>query len=131
MRKLLGVIALFSCVLVSAGCWPLFLVGAGGAGVYATSKDIIQGDTDVSFESVWDAAMTVSKVRGAIKKQDFDKGSIEVLEGKARVWITIEKLTQATTHLRVASRKYKMPNLELAQIYYTKIIDQAKLAVQR
>jgi hypothetical protein len=126
MKKLIVVIALFSFALVSAGCWPLFFIGAGGAGMYAASKDTIQGETDVSYESLWDAAMTVAKVRGTIKKQDFDKGSIEVMEGKATLWITLEKLTAATTRMKVASRKYKMPNLDLAQIVYTKILDQAK-----
>jgi hypothetical protein len=127
MRRVFVVIALFSCALVSAGCWPLFFIGAGGVGMYAASKDTIQGETDVPYENLWDAAMIVSKARGTIQKQEFDKGSILEMESKATVWISLEKLTQSTTRLKVASRKYKMPNLDLAQVIYTKILDQAKL----
>jgi len=127
MRKFPVVLALISFSLVVSGCVPLFFVAAGGAGAYAVSKDTFQGETDVSSESLWDAALTVAKNRGTIIKQDFDKGMIEMTEAKAKVWITLEKITQSTTRLRVASRKYKMPNLELAQLVYTKILDQAKM----
>jgi hypothetical protein len=127
MKKLLVITALFSCVMVSSGCWPLFFIGAGGVGMYAASKDTIQGETDVPYESLWDAAMTVSKARGTIQKQEFDKGAILAMEGNTTVWITLERLTQSTTRLKVASRKYKMPNLDTAQVVYTKILDQAKV----
>jgi hypothetical protein len=126
MRKTLRAVSLFSFLLLSAGCVPVFFAAAGGVGMYAASKDAIQGETDVAFESLWDSAVTVSRVRGIIQKQDFDKGAIEMTEGKTRVWITLERITATATRLKVASRKYKLPNLDLAQLIYTKIIDQAK-----
>ncbi len=127
MRKAF-VPAIIACSLLFSGCIPLFFAAAGGAGVYAASKDTIVGDTDVEQERLWDSAVTVARARGTITKQEYDKGVIEAMEGKqTRIWITLEKVTQSTTRLKVASRKYKMPNLELAQLMYTKILDQAKI----
>ena len=124
----LALFAVLAVPLISSGCVPLVIgAAAGGAGVYAASRDTIQGDTDVGFETLWDAAVTVTRVRGTIVKQDFDKGTIEACEGKSiKIWVTLEKLTASTTRLKVASRKYKMPNLELAQTIYTKILDETK-----
>jgi hypothetical protein len=130
MKKLLIFAAILSIALPVAGCVPLFFAAAGGAGVYAASKDTIQGETDIPYENVWDAAVNVAKYRGNVQKQDFEKGTIEMSEGKAKVWITSERLTGATTRLKVASRKYKMPNLDLAQVVYTKIMDTAKPAAK-
>lgn len=128
MKRILLAMALCVSLLVNAGCVPLVFVAVGGAGAYIVSKDTIQGETDIAYETLWESAIMVSKYRGSIQKQLFDKGTIEMMEGKAKVWITLERLTQSTTRLRVASRRYKMPNLELAQLIYTKIIDQAKPA---
>lgn len=129
MRKVLMALAILSLLIINTGCVPIWMwaAAAGGTGVYAASKDTIQGESDISYESLWDSAMEVSKMRGTIHNQDFDKGSIEMSEGKAtKTWIRLEKVTASTSRLKVSSRKYKMPNLELAQQVYTKILDQAK-----
>lgn len=132
MGRLLLILTLLSSVCFSAGCVPLICAAAGGAGVYAASKDTIQGETDVAYEDLWSSALVVARVRGTVQKQDFNQGKIEAIEGKSvRIWVTLEKLTQSTTRLKVASRKYKMPNLELAQTVYTKIIDQAKASARK
>jgi hypothetical protein len=127
MKRILLVVTVLSFSLVNSGCVPVFFAAAGGVGVYAAGKDTIQGESDVPYETVWDSAVTVAKVRGTITKQEFDRGAIEAMEGKStKVWICVEKVTASTSRLKVASRKYKMPNLELAQIIYTKVLDQAK-----
>ncbi|MGE5309425.1 MAG: DUF3568 family protein [Deltaproteobacteria bacterium] len=126
MKRLLVLIGIVPCLLACVGCVPLLFAGAGGAGVYAASKDTIQGETDIPYDVVWDSACNVAKYRGTIEKQDFDKGSIQYSEGKAKVWITLDRLTSSTTRLKVASRKYKMPNLDLAQLVYTKCLDSSK-----
>ena len=45
-------------VMISAsGCFYLIVGGAAAAGGYAISRDTIQGETDRSFDEVWDAAL--------------------------------------------------------------------------
>ncbi len=116
-----------SCVLAS-GCAPL-LVGAavGGAGMYAASKDSIQGESDVPYDDLWDSAVKVAGIVGKIKKMDASMGTIELdtLE-HSQVWIKLVRITRATTRVRVAARRYKLPNLTLAQDIYLKIVNESK-----
>ncbi|MFH1269651.1 MAG: hypothetical protein ABIH75_01150, partial [Candidatus Omnitrophota bacterium] len=77
MKKIKLFLILFLLVSIS-GCAPLIIGGAVGAlGGYAVSKDTIQGETDRSYDSLWAAAYTVSKIRGEIKYDDKMKGYIE------------------------------------------------------
>lgn len=129
MKKLT---VLFACMIVPSffmsGCGPEILVGAavGGAGVFAASKDTIQGETDLSYEDVWDAAQMVAKYRGNINTRNFESGILQYSEGKSKVWVKLERVTDSTTRLKISSRKYKMPNLDLAQQVYTKILEEAR-----
>jgi len=110
-----------------AGCAPLIVgAAAGGVGMYAASNDAIQGESDRSYETIWNSAVTVAGIRGTISKQNRSTGEIEVNADSSKVWIRVIRLTSATTRLRVAARKFKLPNLTLAQDIYLKIIDQSK-----
>jgi hypothetical protein len=109
------------------GCAPLIVGAAVGAvGGYAASKDTIQGETDRSFDSLWNSALMVSKIRGLVQQEDYAGGQIIVDVKPTKVWIRLVRLTQATTRIRVSARKYHMPNLELAQDLYVKIMEQAQ-----
>lgn len=124
--------ALLFCVSVvllciAAGCAPLIIGGiAGAVGGYAASKDTIQGDTDKFYESIWDAALSVSKSRGVIIREDMNTGSIEFSSGNSRVWIKLVRMTQATTRLKVSSRKLHFPDLAVAQEIFLKIMEGAR-----
>jgi hypothetical protein len=128
MKKTLLVIcaAVFlACNL--AGCVPIILGAAlGGAGVYAASKDTVQGDSDKPYERLWSAALTVARLRGTLKQQDDLRGYIKVATDSGQVWIKLSKLTPSTTRLRVSARKFHFPNLELAQEMFFKITEQVK-----
>jgi len=114
-------------LFISSGCAALLVgVAAGGVGMYAASNDAIQGETDISYETIWSAAMTVARIRGTISKEDSGAGVIELDAESSKVWIRVSRLTAATTRLRVAARKYKLPNVTLAQDMFLKIMDQAK-----
>ena len=125
MRKaaiafLIGVVS-----LALSGCAVLLIgVAAGGVGMYAASNDAIQGEADKSYEAIWDAALKVSKIRGTISKQDSASGVIELNTDSGKVWIKVTRVTRATTRLRVAARKFKLPNQTFAQDMFLKIIDQ-------
>lgn len=119
---------LIPCILLgAAGCAPLIIGGAVGAvGGYAVSKDTIQGETDKNYDSLWEAALNVSKIRGRVKDEDKIKGYIDLEAESSKVNITLIRLTAATTRLKVKARKYHFPNMSLAQDMFTKIMEQAR-----
>lgn len=126
MRKLAG-LALAGFILFNLqGCVGVFVAGAsvGALGMYAVSKDTVQGDTDKPYDSVWNAALMVARIRGTVKKEDAEKGYIELDEEGSQVNIRLIKLTRSTLRLRITARKFKLPNLSLAQDIYTKIMEQ-------
>ena len=126
MRK--AILFLIPCIFLSiSGCAPLIIGSAVGAlGGYAVSKDTIQGETDKSYDSLWEAALTVSKIRGQIKYENKTKGYIESEAESSKVYIRFIRLTVSTTRLRVSARKYHFPNMSLAQDIFVKITEQAR-----
>lgn len=128
MRRILFSFILLLVLFINVtGCMPLIVGGTVGAlGGYAISKDTIQGETDKSYNSLWDAALQVSRIRGIIKQENSARGYIELVADSSRVWIKLIRLTQVTTRLRVSSRnKYRLPNIALAQDIFVKIIEEA------
>lgn len=114
-------------VLSISGCLPLIIGGAVGAlGGYAISKDTIQADSDKPYDQLWNAALDVSRARGNIRQEDAARGYIEADVEKSKVWIRMVRLTQATTRIRISSRKYRLPNLELAQDMFVKMMEGVK-----
>lgn len=127
MRKPVFFLIFISLALVQmTGC--VFVLGgaAGALGAYGLSKDSMEGDTDIPYENLWSAATLVSRARGTITKEDKLQSLIELETDSSRVWIQLTRVTPYTTRLRVAARKYRFPNLTLAQDMYTKIIEQVK-----
>lgn len=127
MKKLIFLLIFAPFVLTNIyGCW--FLVGGavGAAGAYIVSKDTVQGHTDKSYDSLWDAALTLSRYRGVVKQEDYSRGYIQLEADANRIYIRLIRLTPATTRLRVSARKHRLPNLSLAQDIFVKIIEEAK-----
>ena len=109
-----------------SGCAPLIIgAAAGGLGVYAISKDTIQGDTDQPYDALWNAALRISRIRGTIEEEGTSQGYIVLRIDSSRVWIKLIKVTHATTRLRVSARKHHFPNLSLAQDMFLKITEEA------
>ena len=116
-------------LITLCGCVPLVVgsvVGAAVVGGLAISKDSIQGDTDKSYNNLWNSALTVSKIRGTIKEENNTKGYIELEAEGNYVWIELVKLTKATTRLKISARKLHFPNISLAQDLFVKIMEEAK-----
>lgn len=128
MKKKILYLFLIPIVFMNlSGCLALIVGGAAGAlGAYSVSKDTIQGETDKSYDSLWDSAITVSRIRGTVKQEDSARGYIELVADSSRVWISLIRLTHATTRLIISSRKHHLPNLDLAQDIFVKIIEGAK-----
>lgn len=120
---------LFILIILSlslSGCLMMW-IGAGAAGGYALGRDYIQGDTDKSFEGMFDTALNILEGMGTIQSRfsNPSMGNIRAAVGSSRVDILIERLTLKTVRLRVKSRKNLMPNLELAQRIYNNILQQS------
>jgi len=127
MKKSTGLYLLFFLLFVNiCGCAPLLIgVAAGGVGIYAAGKDAIQGETDQSYDTLWNAALKVSKIRGTVKHQDSLRGYIELQAGASRVSMKLTRLTRSTVRIKISARKYHMPDLGLAQELFTKITEEA------
>jgi hypothetical protein len=128
MKKMAAFYVLISFLFVSmTGCAPL-IVGAvvGGVGGYAISKDTMQGESDTPYDTLWDAAERIAKIRGKLKREDMTRGVIDLEVDASRVTIQLVRLTRATTRLKVSARKYYMPNLKLAQDIFMKIMEETK-----
>jgi len=124
-RKPLIFVCLCVISIMCSGCATLLLgVAAGGVGMYAASNDAIQGDSIISYEALWRAAREVSK-SGNSSKEDSKAGVIELDADSSKVWIRVIRMSRGTTRLRVAARKYKLPNLTLAQDIFVKIMEEA------
>lgn len=127
MKKVMFLLVFVPFILVNIyGCW--FLVGGavGAAGAYIVSKDTVQGETDKSYDELWNAALIVSRMRGTIKQEDKARGYLELEADSSQVWIRLIRLTRATTRLKIKARKYNLPNINLAQDIFVKIMEQAR-----
>lgn len=127
MKRIIGFYFLFSLLFLNiTGC--VFILGgaAGALGAYGISRDTIQAETDKPYDNLWNAALAVSKIRGIVKQEDYAKGYIELEADKSQVWIRLIRLTRSTTRLRIAARKFHLPNLDLVQDIYVKIMEEAK-----
>ena len=127
MRKIAFYLCLSFFVFTSSGCLPLIIGGAVGAlGGYAISKDTLQADSDKSYDGILNSAINITKIRGMVKQVDMNKGYIEAQIDSSRVWVRLTRLTQATTRVRISARKYHLPNMELAQDLFVRIMEQAQ-----
>jgi hypothetical protein len=128
MRKKLSLLIIipFFCAVL-AGCVPLIVGAAAGAlGAVAISKDTIQGETDKPYESLWNSALLIARIRGTIKQEDSTRGYLELEADSSTVYINLVRMTQAATRLKVASRKHHLPNMKLAEDIFVKIMEQVK-----
>lgn len=127
-RKIAFYFLILFAIFNILGCIPFIVGGTVGAlGGYAVSKDAIQGETDKSYSSIWNSALTVSRIRGTIKQEDNARGYIELETDSSRVWIRLVRLTRASTRLRVSARnKFRLPNIDLAQDIFTKIMEETE-----
>jgi len=130
--KTLAVFLLAVFLLLNiSGCAPLVIgaVAVGGVGAYAAvSKDTIQGDTDKPYDLLWNAVLTVSRVRGEVKLEDAARAYLELQAAGSYAQIHLIRMTQTVTRVRITARKMHryLPDMKLAQDLFTKIMEEAK-----
>ncbi|MBU1125961.1 MAG: hypothetical protein KKC84_08030 [Candidatus Omnitrophica bacterium] len=114
-------------VCLMAGCASFIINSEVGAlGGYAVSRDTIQAETNTLHQELWQACLTVARIRGTIKQEDIGKGFLEVESQGGMIWIRIIRLTRDTVRLRVSARKYGISQLGVAQNFFVKIMEEAR-----
>ena len=127
MKKYISIILLPFILTGVVGCAPLIIgAAAGGLGAYAVSRDTVQGDSDKSYEALWESAVSVAGMRGIIQQENASTGYIELSAESSKVWIRLIRLTQATTRIKISARRFHFPNMGLAQDLFVKIITGVK-----
>ncbi len=127
MKKYISIILLPFILVSVTGCAPLIIgAAAGGLGAYAISRDTVQGDSDKSYDALWESAVSVAGMRGIIQQENANTGYIELSAESSKVWIRLIRLTQATTRIKISARKFHFPNIGLAQDIFVKIITEAR-----
>ncbi|MCM8792027.1 MAG: DUF3568 family protein [Candidatus Omnitrophica bacterium] len=112
------------CVL---GCAPLILGGAAGAlGGYAVSKDTVQVETETDYDKLWNSSLNLIRHRGKPLIEDYVRGYIHAEIESSKIWIRIVRLTRHLNRIKISCRKYHLPNLNLAQDLFVRIIEEAK-----
>ncbi len=119
--------AVFFLAVILCGCTPL-LIGAGVGAVagYCVTKDAIQGELDVDFNTLYNAAKSALEEMGEVTQQDTQSGRIDGVIGLNKVKISVDSLTKHTQRLKVKCRKGFLPNLTLANRIFVKIINKVK-----
>lgn len=116
-----------SVLLLGTGCAPVVIgaLAVGAVGGYVVSPDTVAGSTSNAFGEVWDAAMEITGIMGAVQEEDERSGYIVALINGSRVTVTLLSVNSTTTKLSVKARKSFMPKVDLAQDVYAKIINAA------
>ena len=127
MKKFVLIALLPIFLITLSGCAVLVVGAAAGAlGACAVSKDTVQGESDKSYDSLWESALDVAKAQGLVQQENVNTGYIELGAQSSKVWIKLIRLTRATTRIRVSARRYHFPNFDLAQDIFVKIVTGAK-----
>ncbi|MBN1587600.1 MAG: DUF3568 family protein [Candidatus Omnitrophica bacterium] len=127
-RAYLNLALLLSMSVALAGCAPVIVAGAAVGG-YAVGKDSIQGEISASYESLWQASVAIATHYaddGKLIEEDRDHGRIEAKMGSANLRIYLEELTEGTIKLKVKSRRYLLPYMELSERVFVKILNRLK-----
>lgn len=123
MRKRMWLCLVVAIGLASSGC-ALLLLGAGGLGGYAISKDEVEGFVTKDPNRVWNEARKIIEQRGYVRVTNKELGRLEGEVDGSAIKIDVEQVSPDSTRLRVQARKGVtniLPDLELAQKLYAEI----------
>ncbi|MBI4355307.1 MAG: DUF3568 family protein [Candidatus Omnitrophica bacterium] len=107
----------------TSGC-AVLLLGLGAAGGYAIGKDTVRNDFEKNFGTVYRAGLLTARQMGQVTIEDERHGKIEATVEESKVWIRVEQNTPTTVRLKVKARKNLLPNIDLAQQVYNKILER-------
>lgn len=120
LAAVLVVLLAFSC----SGCVYLIVGGVSAVGGYSISQDTIQGESDASFDEVWDAAIHILSIMGRIESESSELGEVVAIVNGARITVHVIQLTSETVRLKIRGRKSLFPSISNAQNVFMKIMNR-------
>ena len=123
-KEILQKIILVPMLFCMSGCVYMVVGGIGALGGYIISPDTIEGLTSNDDLTVWDEAYEVASIMGSIQESSEDAGIIICEIATTKVTISITRLSEGTTRLRVKARKHHLPKIQMAQDIYVKIMSR-------
>lgn len=125
----LSSVLLIMAVLVS-GCVPLIL-GAGLVTGYMLSNDYALGTVKTDYRTLWDVSLdTVSTAEFNILEADESKGTIKMKDSDVDVTLKISSIGVDEQRLKVAARKYLIPQPSYAQKIFFRIIRELEMELE-
>ncbi len=116
-------------VLVT-GCVPLIL-GAGLVTGYMLSNDYAMGTISTDYRTLWDVSLdTVTSPEYNILEADESKGTIKIKDSDIDVTLKIDSLGVEEQRLKVAARKYLIPQPSYAQKVFFRIIRELEMELE-
>jgi len=103
------------------GCIYAIVGGIGVLGGYAISPDTVEGETQIEYDTLWDAAVEIVSIMGTIKTKDYKLGQIEAKVAGASVWVDLSQISSSWVRMRVKARKNMLPSMKTAQSVWGKI----------
>lgn len=114
------------CCLAASGCVYVVAGGVGALGGYALSNDTFEGETDVDYDTLWDASGDVLSIMGNVNKKDYKLGVLEATVNGSKVNVDLSQVSSDEVRLRVKARKNMLPNSKLAQDIFVKIRNRSR-----
>ena len=124
MRTRMRLAVLVAGSLCLSGC-AVFLVDVGATAGYAVSRDSVRNSFDLPKNTIFNESLATMHQMGQVLLQDPAAGEIKGKIGNTSVWITVKPLTKQAVQLNVKARNsFWMPNVDVAQEVYNKIIEK-------
>ncbi|MDP8266935.1 MAG: hypothetical protein P9M07_08385 [Candidatus Aceula meridiana] len=104
-----------------SGCFYAIIGGLGALGGYAISPDTVEGETQIEYDTLWDAAVEIVSIMGTIQTKNYKLGQIEARVAGAYVWVDLSQASSSWVRMSVKARKNMLPSMKTAQDVWVKV----------
>ncbi len=121
-----ALIVLCIILIISTGCVPVLIGGAGIVTGYMMSNDSAIGDVRVSYRELWDISIEVLQNSDKIEiiETNESKGRIKIKMDGVDLTVKINTLDSENQQLKVSARKYMLPKPKYAQKIFFNIVKE-------
>jgi hypothetical protein len=111
-------------LVFTLGCVPL-LVGTGIVTGYVLSNDSAIGNVKIEYRTLWDLCIEkLQDMEAQILETNESKGIIKAKIYENNITIRIDSISSKTQRLKIAVRKYFLPQPQFAQKIFFKILEE-------
>ncbi|MCK4810170.1 MAG: DUF3568 family protein [Candidatus Omnitrophica bacterium] len=121
-----ALIVLCIILIISTGCVPVLIGGAGIVTGYMMSNDSAIGDVRVSYRELWDISIEVLQNSDKVEiiETNESKGRIKIKMDGVDLTVKINTLDSENQQLKVSARKYMLPKPKYAQKIFFNIVKE-------